>query len=297
MHDPNKFKTKYAKRKGWGFEEGLNYNQQFNSWRAFYALNTQSFPYGIGFDSIRGDIKHRDFRSSYRDPKPATINLWYENPHSYNIQSRINNRDNDMVYKQIYAKIGPAINEFVYPFKLGDLVEIVKGRDKGARGPIAYINEKHNYIIVKGCNIDYSIKATKNVSPREVGLLPKHIRLVNPTDTKLLVEEVEFFYNQYDEIIRCCKTTGVKLPWDGDSENKGQDLVKNGGAIQCKVHEYPVGSNDSSAEVLFESQSVKLYHNELEEGNLDSFEDILRAEYKDQIDDTDSKDVKPTYFY
>ena len=65
-----------------------------------------------------------------------------------------------MVFKKIYAKIGPTINEFVYPFKLGDQVEIVAGRDKGNRGPICYINEKHNYIVVKDCNIGNTCKKT-----------------------------------------------------------------------------------------------------------------------------------------
>ena len=73
MHDPNKFRTKYAKRQGWTYEEGINYSQQFNKWQAYYTLPTQSFPYNIGFDGVRGPIRHRDYRSTYKDLRPSTI--------------------------------------------------------------------------------------------------------------------------------------------------------------------------------------------------------------------------------
>merc|ERR1712242_408223 len=110
------------------------------------------------------------------------------------------------LYQDMYPKCGPE-PDLLYAtnfiFRIGDIVEVVTGRAKGERGPISYIDMKNNYILVSGCNIDYSTRATKNAEPCEVPMLPKHIRLVNPeTNETVASEDIELVHDLEDESVK-----------------------------------------------------------------------------------------------
>ena len=75
-------------------------------------------------------------------------------------------------------------------------------------------------------------------------------------------------------------------------------MVNNGGGIQCEIKNYPLGKYDTPKKALFEDSQLKMYHNELEESSktgLKSFEDTLKEEYEDQLEE--EGEVKETYFY
>lgn len=191
LHDPNKFKNKFDRRRGFDYEGNITHNTEHLKW----AANTQAdqdmasnlFPYKYGFDSQNGPVRHRDHRSNYNDLSPETVINWYENPKGRGKQALLQNgmqKNLDIFYKNNYAKVGPRSPPNQFPFKLGDIVEITKGRNKGERGEVTYIREEQNYVLVKGCNIDYSEYhrrefGVNNCIERAV-LSTEQIKLVSP---------------------------------------------------------------------------------------------------------------------
>jgi len=191
LHDPNKFKNKFDRRKGFDYEGNITHNTEHLKWSANQSaeqdMSSNLFPYKYGFDSQNGPVRHRDFRSNYHDLSPETVINWYENPKGRGKQALLQNgmqKNLDNFYKNHYAKVGPRSPPGQFPFKLGDIVEITKGRNKGERGEVTYIREEQNYVLVKGCNIDYSEYhrrefGVKNCIERAV-LSTEQIKLVSP---------------------------------------------------------------------------------------------------------------------
>lgn len=303
LNDPNKFRTKYARRKGWQFAQGINHSTEHNEWTAQSESQTLMFPFNIGHDSASSNpIRHRDFRSNYIDLKPTTVYTGFENPRSTEVmeRSRSGTTQNDEVYKKIFAKIGPRINPLVFPFQLGDLVEIVTGRCKGQRGPICNINELHNYILVAGANIDNSIKG-KGL-PRAV--LPKHIRLVNPEDNNSIIEEMEFMYDENHEIIRRCKYSHVLLPFPkaddvNCNEYNQRTFVNDGGLYITSDTDYPDGLHDMPAldvlDKLNDDYAKTLMSKD--SGHLQSLEEEMMEIHGLTKTEDEKKKEKETWFY
>ena len=208
LHNPNKFKTKYARRKGFNYDQNFAHNTEDLSWRADESIESDVgsnvFPFNIGHDSKRGPIRHRDFRSNYVDLNENVPVQWWEDAKSKEkVQMTSNYRKNlDEFYKRNYAAVGPAIPEEVFPFRVGDQVEFVGVFEEtdsdsdseieiinpsiGQRGTITFIHHPHNYILVEGVNKDVRGDYSKDHVERAV--LPDHIRLINPNHLQKLKE-------------------------------------------------------------------------------------------------------------
>lgn len=127
------------------------------------------------------------------------------------------------------------------------------GKAKGQQGPICYVDPVHNYILVAGCNIDYSLKATDNGrrEPREVPLLPEHIRLVSKEDKSKTWEnneDIQIASTYSDRTIwRRNRKTEEIIQRNYSSEDRHRDEWVNADAgLHCKISEYPIGDNDTS---------------------------------------------------
>jgi len=254
LNDPNKWKSKYARRKGWQFEEALQYDQSTDEWNQFSNPSTK-FPFKLGFDNLNGPIRHRDFRSGYKDRPKVKIPAYFDRPHSTAYESGFHDEKALRVYREVYAKCGPESEDYSFLFDLGDIVEIVSGRAKGERGPVCYIDSMHNYILVSGCNYDYSLKSTgifkgrQQRQPAEVPVLPKHIRLVSPKTGDIIENtdiEMSMTYND-DYVYRRNVKTGEILPKMSDSsDTHDNDYVKADAALHCRIKDYPNGDNDTT---------------------------------------------------
>jgi len=302
MHTPHKFRTKYARRKGWQYEDGLNYSNEHVTWFNNEKLETEVYPYKMGFDSAEGPVRHRDYRSNYHDVPKEQVLHWYHNRRGAMEQNHIKgNFKEQYVYKKIYAKIGPQLPEEMFPFKLNDLVELVAGRDKGKRGPIMYIDEPNNYIVVAGCNIDYLVK---DQYPREIGMLPEHIRLVNP-ETDELVEDIEILTDYDYNLVRRCKATKTQLPWDSDHEGiqKGKNLVTDGKFYHCETKDYPTGDLDTMVDVFRSTgddtwrEGQHIDYEDYLNKKPESIRQTLHEEMMDIHGLKGSKKKRKTYFY
>merc|ERR1712080_413250 len=98
----------------------------------------------------------------------------------------------------------------------GDLVEVLKGPDKGKYGIINKIVQERNWVTVEGLNMDYSIIGARGDFPgfcqaTEMPLLvTTDIKLVDPSTD--LGGEVEWQYTEEGEKIRVAVKTGVHIP-------------------------------------------------------------------------------------
>nr|CAG4648790.1 EOG090X0ADH [Polyphemus pediculus] len=110
---------------------------------------------------------------------------------------------------------------FVEPIKewsffLGDMVEVLVGKDKGKRGLVNYIVEERNWVVVEGLNIHYRIVGKTEDFPgvmvqSEAPLLvTNEVALVDPSDEKGTT--VEWRYTEQGEKVRVSKRTGYIIP-------------------------------------------------------------------------------------
>merc|ERR1711997_228632 len=250
LHDPNKWKAKHHRKKGWNFEEALQYDATTDKWTEQGNPITK-FPFNMGFDNLGGPIRHRDHRSQYEDRPVVKVPAYFDYPHQKSYQKHFHNEKALRVYQEVYAKCGPESEEYAFPFDLGDIVEIVSGRAKGERGPICYIDVVHNYILVSGCNIDYSLKATKNgQDPKEVPVLPEHIRLVSKIDKGEVWknnEDIQIATTYNDRIIwrRNKKTEEILQKNNSKEDPHKNEWVNADAGLHCKIEDYPIGENDT----------------------------------------------------
>ncbi|PIK55831.1 putative 39S ribosomal protein L24, mitochondrial [Apostichopus japonicus] len=109
---------------------------------------------------------------------------------------------------------------FVEPVKewklmKGDLVEILKGKDKGKTGTIIDIIMERNWVIVEGLNCHYrrigkmeGFKGTYVAS--EAPLLHRDVALIDPSDNQQT--GVEIRYNEAGDEVRVSTRTGRIIP-------------------------------------------------------------------------------------
>lgn len=97
----------------------------------------------------------------------------------------------------------------------GDLVQILKGKDKGKTGTIIDIIKERNWVIVEGLNCHYrrigkmeGFKGTYVAS--EAPLLHREVALIDPSDNQ--PTEVEMRYNEAGDKVRVSSRTGRIIP-------------------------------------------------------------------------------------
>ena len=107
-----------------------------------------------------------------------------------------------------------------FNLQLGDLVQVLYGRDKGHCGVIRKILSESNQVIVSGCNVVKSYRtsdAEKQVNPTIPGYLmveaPIHITNVVPLDpvTKKPTR-IKRRYSMTGECVRISKVSGCAMP-------------------------------------------------------------------------------------
>jgi len=98
----------------------------------------------------------------------------------------------------------------------GDIVEVLKGPDKGKFGIIVQIVQERNWVIVEGLNCTYETMGAKDEFPgimqlqEEPLLVTTDIRLVDPSTD--LGTKVEWRYTEEGHKVRICVATGTEIP-------------------------------------------------------------------------------------
>ncbi|XP_076609912.1 large ribosomal subunit protein uL24m [Chaetodon auriga] len=97
----------------------------------------------------------------------------------------------------------------------GDMVEILKGKDKGKQGKVIQVFRHRNWVILEGLNTHYRyIGKTEDYSgayvASEAPLLVHDVTLIDPSDRK--PTEVEWKYTEQGERVRVSLRTGRIIP-------------------------------------------------------------------------------------
>src|SRR5699024_10296886 len=82
---------------------------------------------------------------------------------------------------------------FVEPIKnwymfVGDMVQILSGKDKGKKGVISYVVPERNWVCVKGLNLDYTLQQRERNYPGVLNatesplVVPRDVALLDPED-------------------------------------------------------------------------------------------------------------------
>lgn len=124
-------------------------------------------------------------------------------------------REHGIVSKKKAPVVEP-IREEDWMWFRGDIVEVLKGTDKGKYGIIVQIVQERNWVIVEGLNCEYETMGARNdfpgiMSAQEQPLLvTTDIRLVDPsTDTGT---EVEWRYTEDGRRLRISVNSGTEIP-------------------------------------------------------------------------------------
>ncbi|KAJ6219953.1 hypothetical protein RDWZM_005765 [Blomia tropicalis] len=110
---------------------------------------------------------------------------------------------------------------YVQPIKnwsmfVGDLVQILRGKDKGKRGVINYVVKERNWVCVKGLNLSYVLQQRDRNFPGMITttenplLVPRDVLLVDPEDDE--PTEVEWRYDEEGNQVRVSVRTGRIIP-------------------------------------------------------------------------------------
>jgi len=158
--------------------------------------------------------------------RPWTQNYWISNSPS----------------SQFTETVVEPIREVDWMWFRGDVVEIMKGPDKGKQGFINMIVQERNWVIVEGLNTEYKLMGESKTYPgmmvkREMPLLvTTDIKLVDPTDEK--PTDVEWRYTEASERVRVSVRSGATIPIPEDAEET-LDYKRKSGYVLNKVKDTP----------------------------------------------------------
>lgn len=98
----------------------------------------------------------------------------------------------------------------------GDVVQILKGKDRGKKGVISYVVRERNWVFVKGLNLKYTLMqrdrnfpGVLNVEEKPL-LVPSQVSLVDPEDNE--PTQIEWRFNEDGDRVRVSTRTGRIVP-------------------------------------------------------------------------------------
>merc|ERR1712137_609371 len=126
---------------------------------------------------------------------------------------------------------------FVEPIKewsffMGDLVEVLVGKDKGKIGTVNYIVQERNWVVVEGLNTHYRrVGKTGNfpgmmVQSEAPLLVTNEVALVDPTDRRGTA--IEWRYTEQGQKVRVSKRTGYIIPIPESADETIDFKIKSG---------------------------------------------------------------------
>jgi len=152
-------------------------------------------------DNVRFTPKMRSYEPiEHNLERPWTDKYWREHDH----------------HKPSKLPVVEPIREEDWMWFRGDVVEVLKGKDKGKFGIISQIVQERNWVIVEGLNCDYEqIGASGDfpgiTNPIERPLLvTTDVRLVDPSTD--LGAKVEWRYTEEGRKVRVCEDSGAHIP-------------------------------------------------------------------------------------
>jgi len=101
-------------------------------------------------------------------------------------------------------------------FFRGDIVQILKGKDKGKQGVVIQIFQERNWVIVEGLNCKYKYIGQTEKFPgvltkeEQPLLVTNEVTLIDPTDS--LPTEIEWRFTEDGDKVRVSKRTGRIIP-------------------------------------------------------------------------------------
>lgn len=113
----------------------------------------------------------------------------------------------------------PAI--YVEPIKdwsmfVGDVVQILRGKDKGKKGTISYVVQERNWVCVKGLNLKFNMQQDSREFPGVLNateaplLVPRDVALVDPEDDD--PTKIEWRFDEDGNKVRVSTRTGRIIP-------------------------------------------------------------------------------------
>lgn len=103
-----------------------------------------------------------------------------------------------------------------FPIFLGDIVQVMRGKDRGKQGTVNYVVEKRNWVCVRGLNLKYrmvqrdpSFPGILNASEDPL-LVPRDVSLVDPEDNQPTT--IEWRYDEDGNQVRVSVRTGRIIP-------------------------------------------------------------------------------------
>jgi len=125
-------------------------------------------------------------------------------------------RQNDITDQTVKEAIVEPIREEDWMWFRGDVVEVLRGPDKGKYGIINMIVQERNWVTVEGLNLQYELVGAKKDYPGMVYvnemplLVTTDIRLVDPSTD--MGAEVEWQYTEEGNRVRMTVKTGTEIP-------------------------------------------------------------------------------------
>jgi len=120
---------------------------------------------------------------------------------------------NEPYIKHPIVYVEPIKKWYLFP---GDMVQILRGKDKGKKGTISYVVQERNWVCVKCLNLDYTLQQRNRnfpgyLIPTEKPLLvPRDVSLIDPDDHN--PTQVEWRYDEDGNEVRVSLRTGRIVP-------------------------------------------------------------------------------------
>lgn len=150
----------------------------------------------------------------YPNYQPKVVS--YRNKPYYDIHRPWTNEFQDqnapnVTHPTIYVE--PIRNWFMF---VGDVVQILRGKDKGKKGSISYVVRERNWVCVKGLNLGYQLQQRDANFPGALNttenplLVPRDVALVDPEDKE--PTEIEWRFDEDGNHVRVSVRSGRIIP-------------------------------------------------------------------------------------
>uniref|UniRef100_UPI00358E3F5C large ribosomal subunit protein uL24m n=1 Tax=Myxine glutinosa TaxID=7769 RepID=UPI00358E3F5C len=147
-----------------------------------------------------------------------------------------------------------------WKFYEGDIVEILKGKDKGKQGRVIDVIKERNWVVVRGLNTHYRLLMKTDRSPgmfiqSEAPLLVNDVALIEPADRK--ATPVEWRYTAEGERVRVSTLTGRIIPLPPEQRKDGIIPSQWKAGPKDTLPEHAVEKTYKASLLLFEEELMQ----------------------------------------